>query len=233
MGYITCSVRSMRIEMNRAKARKLRKDGFSFREISEKLGISKSTASLWLRGIELSVSAKKRIIDLGVAGRRKATETNDRKRIDENKKILEKIERNFEGISCSEIDYKVECALLYWCEGTKYEKNTSVSFINADPEMIRYFLYVFRKAFNLDEKKFRALIHLHEYHDAARQLKFWSDITKIPINQFNKPYLKKNTGKNKKENYPGCISIRYSDIRIYKEIMFIIKKLIKMRCGIS
>jgi len=223
----------MKRKINHTKARKLREEGFSFREISEKLGISKSTASLWLRDIELSASAKRRIIDLGVVGRQKAAETNKKKREEENKKILEKIESNFAGINYSEIDYKIECALLYWCEGTKYEANTSVSFINADSEMIRYFLYVFRKSFDLDEKRFRALIHLHEYHDATRQLKFWSDITKIPISQFNKPYLKKNTGKNKKENYPGCISIRYSDIKIYKEIIFIIKKLVKMRCGVS
>jgi transposase len=229
MGCITCSVGSMKKDTNYIKAINLRRKGLSFREISEELGISKSTASLWSRRVELSENARKRIDKLGVAGRQRAAETNKKKREEENKKILEKIKRNFTGIVYSEVDYKIECALLYWCEGTKYEKNTSVSFINADPEMIKYFLCVFRKSFDLDEKKFRALIHLHEYHDAARQLKFWSDITKIPISQFNKPYLKKNTGKNKKDSYPGCVSIRYSDNKIYKEIIFMIKKLIKIQ----
>jgi hypothetical protein len=224
----------MNIQKNRTKARKLREDGFSFREISEKLGISKSTASLWLRSIKLSVNAKKRIARLGEAGRRKAVETNNKKRDEENKIIFKKVEKYFSGgVNQSGIDYKIECALMYWCEGTKHKGNTLVSFINADPDMIRYFLYVFRKSFDLNEKKFRALIHLHEYHNVKKQLKFWSNITKIPVSQFNKSYLKKNTGKNIKENYPGCISIRYSDIRIYKEIIFTIKKIIKVRCGVS
>jgi hypothetical protein len=101
--------------------------------------------------------------------------------------------------------------------------------MNADPEMIKYFLCAFRNSFNLKENKFRALIHLHKYHNAKKQLKFWSNITKIPANQFNKPYLKKNTGKNKKENYPGCISIRYYDKKVFKELVSVYKKLYKMR----
>jgi len=223
----------MKRDINFIKAANLRKRGFSFREISERLKISKSTASLWTRKINLSEGAKKRIFNLGVVGRRKANDTNKKKREIENKKISLKVRSNLKDVKYSKIDYKIECALLYWCEGTKYEKNTSVSFINADPEMIKYFLYVFRKSFTIEEKKFRALIHLHEYHDTAQQLRFWSNITKIPVSQFNKPYFKKNTGKNKKENYPGCISIRYSDNVIYKEIMFMIKKLVDMQCGVS
>lgn len=203
----------------------LRKKGFSFREISETLHISKSTASLWLRDIKISKKARGRIIELSVNGRNKGIETNREKREVENDIIKNKVEKYFSNSAQLKIDPKIACALLYWGEGTKCIGNKSVSFMNADPEMIKYFLYVFRAAFNPEEKKFRALIHLHEYHSEKDQIKFWSNITKIPINQFNKSYLKKNTGKNKKENYPGCISIRYSNNKIYKELMFIIEKL--------
>lgn len=206
----------------------LREKGFSFKEISEKIGISKSTASLWLRDIKLSKIAKKRIYSLSINGRKKGIETNRKKREIENKIIEKKVEKYFSVANHAEIDPRIACALLYWGEGTKYDGNKSVSFINSDSEMVRYFLRTFRKSFDLNEKKFRALIHLHEYHDVEKQLKFWSNITKIPISQFNKSYLKKNTGKNKKENYPGCVSIRYSDIRIYKELMLTIRKLIEI-----
>ena len=207
------------------RAISLRKKGFSFREISEILYISKSTASLWLRNIKLSASARQRISKLGVNGRNKGIETNRAKRETENDTIRNKVVKYFSNSIQSKIEPKIACALLYWGEGTKYDGNKSVSFMNADPEMIKYFLCVFRVAFELEEKKFRALIHLHEYHDIKKQIRFWSNITKIRINQFNKSYLKKNTGKNKKIGYPGCISIRYSDIKIYKELMFIIEKL--------
>lgn len=212
------------------KAIQLRRNGFSLREISERLKISKSTASLWLRDIELSKAAKERLCKLGVDGRRKGILTNKQKQDADNDIICTKIKKEFLGLVYRKIDYRIACALLYWGEGTKYKANHTVSFINADPEMIRYFLNVFRNSFKIDEKKFRGLIHLHEYHNAEKQLMFWSEITKIPINQFNKSYLKKNTGKNKKENYPGCLSIRYSDSKIYRELMFLIKELIeKMR----
>lgn len=205
----------------------LRKSGHSLNEISLRLNIAQSTVSLWLRNVELSEKAKKRINGLGIYGRKKGLETNKKRREAEDIRIAKKVEEYF----CSreqKIDSKIACALLYWGEGTKYDGNKSVSFINADPEMIQYFLRVFRDSFPLDEKRFRALIHLHEYHDAERQLRFWSNVTRIPISQFNKPYLKKNTGKSKKENYPGCVSVRYSDSKVYKELMFIIGKLAKM-----
>lgn len=207
------------------KARRLRADGYSFKEISENLGISKSTASIWLRHVELSNKAKERINNLGICGRTKALATNKRKKEIEDAVIIDKVKGHLIN---AKIDLKIACSLLYWGEGAKHKLNSAVSFTNADPEMISYFLYVFRNSFDLDEKKFRALIHLHEYHNVKKQLKFWSNITKIPINQFYKPYLKKNTGKNKKENYPGCINIRYSDSRIYRELIFTIRKLLKM-----
>lgn len=211
----------------RRKATALRKSGHSLSEISQRLHIAQSTVSLWLRNVELSENAKKRINSLGIHGRKKGIETNKRRREAEDIRIAKKVEEYFFS-GKQKIDSKIACALLYWGEGTKYDGNKSVSFINADPEMIQCFLRVFRDSFPLDEKKFRALIHLHEYHDVDRQLRFWSNVTKIPINQFNKSYLKKNTGKSKKEDYPGCVSVRYSDSKVYKELMLIIGKLAKM-----
>jgi len=224
-GYIThnCSLFMIRPEI-RGKAVALRKQGHSLSEISERLRISQSTVSLWLRNIALSEEAKRRIHKLSVDGRKKAIETNRKKREAEDRVILEKVE-NFFLLGQRKVDSKIACALLYWGEGTKYEGNKSVSFMNADPEMIRYFLRVFRDAFHLNEKKFRALIHLHGYHNEERQLKFWSTLTNIPLSQFNRSYLKKNTGKSQRTDYPGCISIRYSDNKIYKELMLIIGRL--------
>lgn len=71
-------------------------------------------------------------------------------------------------------DYsKMICALLYLCEG---EKNSSVlRFVNSDPKMIKTFLLFFRKAYNIDESKFRACLHLHSYHNQTKQKYFGSE----------------------------------------------------------
>jgi hypothetical protein len=209
------------------KAFVLRAKGYSFREISEVLNISKSTASIWTRNVKLSKQANKRIEELSIRGRQKAANTNWQRRVTKDEEILKKVKATFADKKFSKFDLRIFCALLYWCEGSKHKRVGSVSFMNSDPKMIKYFLYTLRKSFNLDEKKFRGLIHLHEYHDPQKQLDFWSKITKIPKKQFNNPYLKSHTGKNKRSNYPGCLSIRYYDNKIYKELIFIITTLLE------
>lgn len=61
-------------------------------------------------------------------------------------------------------------------------------------------------------------MHLHEYHNETRQRHFWQDITGIPKGQFNRSYMKPNTGKNKRKNYPGCLAITYYDSKVAKEL---------------
>jgi hypothetical protein len=204
----------------------LRKKGFSFREISEKLKISKSTASLWTRSIELSEKAKKRISDLGDNGRKKASKTVKNRILAENEKILQRVERTMGSSKILKNDFKIVCALLYWCEGGKTEKD-HLSFINSDARLIKYFLKTFRKAFDVDEKRFRALIHIHEYHNKEEQINYWSEITEIPKSQFTRPYKKPNTGKRIKDDYQGCISLRYYGRQLRQEIMFLISEISK------
>lgn len=208
------------------KAIFLRKKGFSFREISEKLGMSKSTASLWLRDIKLSRKAKDRIIKLGVDGRDNSIKSVKNRIAKEDKKISERVTETISRCVLLKNDLKLVCALLYWCEGGKTEK-AQLTFINSDPELIRYFIDTLRKAFDIDEKRFRALLHVHEYHNTEKQIEFWSKITKIPKSQFTTPYKKPNTGKRIKKDYRGCISIRYYGREIRQEMMFLIKEISK------
>lgn len=208
------------------KATDLRKNGFSFREIGERLEISKSTASLWLRNIELSEIAKERIHKLGVDGRIRGNSSVKNRIAIEDGKILTSAKKSINQCDFLKKDLKIVCALLYWCEGGKTEKS-QLTFINSDPKLVKYFVDTFRRAFDVDESKFRALIHLHDYHDVNEQILFWSEITKIPRLQFTKPYNKPNTGKRKKDDYQGCVSIRYYGRQIRQEIMFLIKEISK------
>jgi transcriptional regulator with XRE-family HTH domain len=216
----------MKVNVLKNKAVALRKKGFSFREISERIGISKSTASLWLRDVNLSRIAKKRIYKLGVDGRNKGNESVRNRIADEDKKILANVKNSINQCALLKNDLKVICALLYWCEGGKTEKS-QLTFINSDPKLIEYFLGILRKAFNVDEKRFRVLVHVHNYHNIEKQIKFWSNITRIPETQFTKPYNKPNTGKRIKEDYQGCISIRYYGREIRQEMLFLINEISK------
>jgi len=207
------------------RALTLRRSGRSFREISLALDISKSTASLWTRHAHLSEVAKRRLIQLGDDGRRRALETIRRKQ----QKILAEISAScsvLKGKHYDRDDFKLFLALLYWGEGTKSRSN--MAFMNSDPKMIKTYLLFLRKAFKTDIGRFRARIHLHDYHNRRKMIDFWSKVTGIPKNLFS-IYNKPHTGINKKPGYKGCLSIRYGDSRILKEIFIIIDRLARIR----
>lgn len=214
----------MKSDILKDKAGILRKKGLSFKEIGKKLKISKSTASLWLKNVELSRIAKDRIYKLGVDGRIRGNDSVKKRITNEDEKILIKVRDNLNQCVLLKNDLKLVCALLYWCEGGKTEKS-QLTFINSDPKLIKYFINNFRKAFDVDEKRFRVLIHVHEYHNIEEQINFWSEITKISKSQFTKPYRKPNTGKRKRNDYRGCISIRYYGREIRQEMLFLIKEI--------
>lgn len=209
----------------KTKALTLRANGYSLREISEKLGISKSTASLWTRDVQLGKNAKIRLDNISVLAREKAIITKKYKKqllwrkIALSCPVLKKVDDY--GIN----EYKIFLALLYWGEGEKTKRK--FAFINSDPDMIKLYLSLLRKSFVIDESRFKVWLHLHEYHDKEKLISFWSQVTGICKNQFS-VYNKAHTGNNKKKGYKGCLSIRYQDSRILKEIFIIIKRMNKL-----
>lgn len=200
----------------KTRAINLRRKGFSLTEIAEKLPVSKSTLSEWLSSIELSSSAQKRLADKQILGQYKSVLLK-RKLTEKHKKLYQEaalidIKKIFFGKELQ----KLCCALLWWCEGNK--DTSMVRFTSSDRTLIANYLNVLRSGFVIDESKFRALVHIHAYHNDKKQKKYWSKITKIPLEQFNASFQKLNTGKRTKAGYPGCVAISYYDAKIAKEL---------------
>lgn len=194
------------------EAIRLRKEGYSLNEISGHLGIAKSTASLWLKSTQLSETAKEMITRKRIDARKRSAATN-RQRVDQKfinaRHYGEKILVN--GMPYGDAA-RVLCAMMYWCEGTKIRRRQLLGFTNSDPQLVRLFLQLLRTGFDIDESKLRLIVHVHKYHDAEKQLRFWSKVTSIPLTQCHRPYLKQNTSKRSREGYPGCASIRYMNV---------------------
>ena len=208
------------------KAIHLRKIGNSLNEIHDKLRVSKSTLSEWLRDVVLSSGARQRLLKRITAGQLVSAE-NKRKKIKELKEdyYIEALQK----LNSIDIDKNISLlivALIYWCEGAK-DFSRGVDFTNSDPNLIKTFLKLLRHSFILDENRFRVVVHLHEYHDREQQLKFWQDVTGIPSKQFTKPYLKKHTGKRKRKNYNGCISVRYYDVNVGRRLLLMAEAFLK------
>ncbi|HCE48669.1 MAG TPA: hypothetical protein DEQ86_00560 [Candidatus Jacksonbacteria bacterium] len=200
------------------RAISLRKQGYSVNEITSKLGIAKSSISVWVRNVELSQRARERLLKKISAGRLYAAEmkrNHTRLKLDNYRDVA--------GRAMSEIKIdrtlcKILCSLLYWCEGAK-NPLSGVSFINSDPNLISTFLYLLRNGFELDESKFRVCVHLHGYHNIKKQIRYWSKITNISEKKFIKPFMKENAGKRIKKNYPGCAALRYHSNDIARQLL--------------
>jgi len=185
--------------------------------------VSKSTISKWVKNIELSPLAQARIDSNYTKGQLASQKTIKEKTYRKNLEADIFAINKLKNVNLfSELSLLL-CTMIYQCEGSKSIKD-SVTFTNSDPDLIKTFLFLFRKSFDLDENKFRVLMHLHNYHNENLQKKFWSNITGIPIQKFLKTTNKVNTGLYKKEDYQGCIQVRYKDVKIGRIISAVAKK---------
>ena len=206
----------------------MRRTGMSIDAIAQSLEISKSTASLWVRDISLSneertlLSNQKKLSRSEVgANRRLQTQNNLQSFHTEAVAIVSDLSNPVR----TEL---LVCAMIYWCEGSKSKNDSEFTFTNSDPFLVATFLSLFRRCFPVDESRFRVLMQLHEYHNESRQLRFWSQTTRIPTQQFLKTYSKPHTGKNKREGYMGCIHIKYYDVNIARQIHAVARAFMEM-----
>lgn len=189
----------------RSKAQALREKGYSLRTVARKCGISLSTASLWLRGTTLGNTQLENLRLRRVRGYaayvKARREQKVREAIDWATRLLR---------TPGKSEQLALLTALWWCEGAK-DTGSGVSFTNADPGTIKFFLRLLRSVFSVDEARLRITLHVHEYHDVAVQIDFWSAIAQIPKEQFHRPYHKPHTGIRKKAGYQGCVRVSYGD----------------------
>ena len=212
----------MRVRINdRIFARELRSHGFSFSEIIARIpNLSKGTLNGWLKDVELTNDQKEKIlqkIKLGAAkGRIKGAFTNHEKRLSATKKIISEARKEAKGKN-SDVFF-VSGIMLYWAEGRKTSEQVEMA--NADPEMIRFMMKWFRKICNVDEHKFRIRINIHSLLNKKQTEIYWSNVTEIPLTQFNKTIIKltKLIGR-KNPKYKGTCSVIISDKYLFRKIL--------------
>jgi len=211
----------------------LRKQGFTYSEIKNALGvlISKSTLSTWFKGLKLSANSQKRL----------SNAINERTKIAHRAALLSnkvKREKYLKGVEnrvihlkkfSDDIDIaKIILAVLYLGEGAKGARR-SFMFGNSDPKVIRLFLKLLRECYVIDETKFRCTLQCRADQNIPFLEKFWRDVTNIPPAQFYKARIDARTigKKSKKPEYKGVCRIDYFSADIYCEI----EKIIEIICN--
>jgi hypothetical protein len=208
------------------KASQLRRQGYSLKELSKSLHISKSTASLWVRNLQIDSIAQKRLTLLSKQARDRAEFRWKQYRKSRDTEIEVIAKKSMLKWRTTQENSQILASLLFWAEGSKDLGN--ISFMNSDPVMVKTFLGLLRKSFVLDETKFRVLLHLHEYHDEVEMKDYWSKITQIPIDQFSKTYIKAHTRTRIHPDYKGCCKIKYYDSHIARVLAAIYNSLAKL-----
>jgi len=208
---------------DREKALALRKQEMSYSQIKEKLGISKSTLSGWLKNYPLSKEKidalrgkNEKRIERYRETRRKTKETRlNGFYLEEKKKIFPLNER----------DFFIAGLFLYWGEGGK-TLSSAVSVSNTDPSVINFFIDWTINHLNIPKEKIHICLHLYSDMDMEKEKNYWSKILDIPLNQFSKPYIKISSSIriNQKGGFGhGTCNARIGNARLNEKILMAIK----------
>jgi transcriptional regulator with XRE-family HTH domain len=212
------------------QAIKLRKAGKSYPEIERKLGVPRSTLSGWLSGVKLTKPQTDRLFDNKlkalVEARLIAAKVHKENRL---KKIKEADDETSDFISKVKIDKtigEIIFSTFYQAEGTK--NGSAVVIANSNRDILKAMLNLFRYLFNPKESKFSCCLHLRRDQSDDDLKDFWSKALKIPVNQFTKTQFDKRTLKTTYDSYKGVCVISYSDVHLFRRVLFVGNKLVKI-----
>lgn len=203
------------------EAQKLRKKGISVRTIQKKLQVSRSSVSLWIRGIKLTKTQLEKLYlnkkTGGLKGSIIASMNKIRKREELTKNIMAAAKKEIGELS--KRDKFVTGIAMYFAEGNKADR--AVAFSNSDPRAIRFMASWFRSYCDVPEKKFRCSLYLHDNLDETRAKKYWSSLIHVPLSQFMKTYIVKNNLKRfrKTKHEYGVLRIIISSVNLQRKIL--------------
>ncbi|MEK7463703.1 MAG: hypothetical protein AAB610_01100 [Patescibacteria group bacterium] len=210
----------------KARARLLRKKGYSINQIVEEARFSKASVSLWVRDITLTKAQSRKLSKRG-----RSVESIEKRRISrlKNEQIKRRLtvdaaKKDYNAISSEEL--KLIGIILYLGEGAKTLRG-KVALANSDPIVIQIMVKFLREICNVPGKKLRGQIHTFKHAHILKTEKYWSKITGIPRKQFYKTYIKPSSASlQKRKTLPfGTFDISVNDTKLLLTILGWIEKI--------
>ena len=203
--------------VEQARARELRAQGWTIKEIAGELRVSQGSVSVWARDVEVDPAVwAERVETRRNHGWEKRRATFEAKRKGEDAADLAAAHARLGALS--DRDLLVTGIALYAGEGAK--RRGSVTLPNSDPRMIVVFLAFLRRFFDIDESRLRVRLYLHSDQDLVAANDYWSRLTGIPLTRFTKPYRAIADDSYRTTKHPfGCPAIRYSCTATHRAIM--------------
>ena len=187
------------------QALRLRKQGDSYGDIVKKLGISKSTVSYWLRDVPLTPEQRAKYYTKQIQILSRGPNSQKERRIREIEQITREAEQEINSPLSFET-FRLMGAALYWGEGGK---GRMAHITNSDPHLIVFSVKWIESVFKIPPTQLKASLNIYPQQTELHLKRFWSDLTKIPLENFCKSYIKPPSKNYKKNN------LYYGTIRIY------------------
>jgi hypothetical protein len=201
----------------RQQARQLRRTGLPLGEIAARLGVSKSSASLWVRDVEFTP------VPRVTRGRRRDPNALQRRKQGEIERLLEEGRARIGRLS--EREFLVAGVALYAGEGSKGDGR--LRFVNSDPRMVVFFCAWLRHFYEIDESRLRLALYLHQGLDLVAAMAYWSALTGIPETQFTKPYRAvPDPSIRHAKHVHGCVAVGYSCSATHRSVMGLVHALL-------
>ena len=217
----------------RNRAIELRKKGESIKVIAKKIGVSKSSTSIWCRDIILSPMQIQKLhesmVKGGYAGRMKGARMQYERRL----KVIKEAEENGKVVinNLSERDLLISFISLYWGEGSKKSRQFAIN--NSDPKMVQFVIKALRKLWGIKKERFILTIGINKIHQKRERevINYWSKITGMAISQFRKTIFIKVKNKKHYNNFKthyGTLTVKIKKSSdIYYKTMGLIKGLVE------
>ena len=221
------------------KAISLRKLGLSYSEILQKIPVSKSTLSLWLRSVALAKKQKQRLTEKKLSAMQRGWEKRRKQRLETVLAIRQQADREIENISTKEL--LLMGTMLYWAEGSKSKEHNisqGVVFSNSDAFMVKLFLKWLMDAIKINPERITFEVYIHDsaLERAILIKEHWAKMTGFSIAKFDKIYLKKDKVKTNRKNtgssYNGVLRVKVKkSTNLNRKITGWIEAIIK-QCGV-
>lgn len=204
---------------NKSEAVSLRKLGYSYTEISGKMGgVAKSTLSGWLKGIVLTNKQSSRLLAkskaAGQVGRQIGANTNRQKSLERVANIQVEADEEFVANHHNKL-FLIGIA-LYWAEGN--QKTHRFQFTNSNPEMINVMLR-WLELVGCEDSQIKFRLYIHKPYQDENCEEYWQKITGFERGSFQKTLLKPTKHNTKKNpDYKGCLKIDVNGSELYWKV---------------
>jgi len=195
------------------RAISLRQKGVSLNTIARELKISKSTASIWVRGVPLSVTQRnileKARKNAGQTAFRKAAQAKHIKH--RSLTLIAERKGTKDTSHLSKRDVLMIGLGLYWGEGYK-KGSAELGFTNSDPKIIRFFVRWIYESFGIKKDRLILRVTVNQTHTRREKeiISFWGKIVEVPALQFTKTSFVKTKQKRFYTNH----AIHYGTLRV-------------------